>query len=95
MITYRKRPVEVKAVFFDGSQESLYAIARMACYETPYELTDDYEGTDMESVWLPARPGSHDLGLAISGKDWVVWENEALRVVQRETFNRDYEEVPA
>jgi len=66
---FRKKPVEIEAMFFDGTEDTMHAISRwMTNGQDAYETFEDYDGGDVESVTIETLEGN----MKASVGDWII-----------------------
>lgn len=66
---FRKKPVEIEAMFFDGTEDTLHEISRwMTNGQDAFETFENYEGGDVESVKIETLEGD----MTASVGDWII-----------------------
>lgn len=86
MKNFIRRPQQVQAVQFDGTQVSAHAILKWMGYES---ADDRYQNDPLFGPTLKFD----DTGKYYNCRtgDWVVWENFKFKAISERVFTRDYE----
>ena len=76
---FRKKPVVIEAMQFDGTEESIEAIARWQGYEAASEMFENYDGGPLAAYVIETLEG-----------DWQPQRMVLLRFADMDTARRFY-----
>jgi hypothetical protein len=86
MARYRKKPIVVEAMQWDGTQESAERINNGAAHMIMVPSGDDWTKT---ALWVAANQ-TH---VAITPHEWVIKDSAGFYPCQPDIFQETYEEV--